>query len=107
MKGNDIPNDIPLRAYQIAACPCEWAVYGQTGSRIADGLHKELADYIVRACNSYASDQEKIKDLLAACKDMEGCIRMTLTDAAFGSKEKRAMYLQDLQAAIEAAESSQ
>jgi hypothetical protein len=38
--------------------------------------------------------------LLEACKDIECCIRQTLTDAAFGSQYKRTMYLTEVQAAI-------
>ena len=39
-------------------------------------------------------------DLLEACEDMKACIRMTLSDAAFGSKEKRLYYLNKIHAAI-------
>ena len=39
-------------------------------------------------------------DLLEACRNIEACIRMTLTDNAFGSKEKRLMYHNEIKAAI-------
>lgn len=55
----------------------EDAVFENTGRSCGD-MSPEDAQFIVKACNAYETDQKNIKDLLAACESNRDAIRFVL-----------------------------